>query len=97
ERGREGHGETPNRRHAHDDPPSALDCRARRAAVKRVPRPLQRPSRRGLMDAPSGVAGSAPTVRPRWTMSVDTTTARMTSEEIVALSRAHTFFSWSVQ
>src|SRR6187401_683174 len=30
-------------------------------------------------------------------MSVETTSARMTSEEIVALSRAHTFFSWSVQ
>jgi taurine---2-oxoglutarate transaminase len=30
-------------------------------------------------------------------MSVETTNARMTSEEIVALSRAHTFFSWSVQ
>jgi taurine---2-oxoglutarate transaminase len=28
---------------------------------------------------------------------VDTTTARMTTEEIVALSRKHTFFSWSVQ
>ena len=30
-------------------------------------------------------------------MSVETTSARMTSEEIVAQSRAHTFFSWSVQ
>src|SRR4026208_1457260 len=30
-------------------------------------------------------------------MSVDTTRARMTSEEIVALSRAYPFFSWSVQ
>jgi taurine--2-oxoglutarate transaminase len=30
-------------------------------------------------------------------MGVDTASARMTSEEIVALSRAHTFFSWSVQ
>jgi taurine--2-oxoglutarate transaminase len=30
-------------------------------------------------------------------MSVETTSARMTSEEIVALSRAYTFFSWSVQ
>jgi taurine--2-oxoglutarate transaminase len=30
-------------------------------------------------------------------MGVDTTSARMTSEEIVALSREHTFFSWSVQ
>ena len=29
-------------------------------------------------------------------MSVETT-SRMTSEEIVALSRKHTFFSWSVQ
>jgi taurine---2-oxoglutarate transaminase len=28
---------------------------------------------------------------------VDATTARMTTEEIVALSRKHTFFSWSVQ
>jgi taurine--2-oxoglutarate transaminase len=30
-------------------------------------------------------------------MSVETTSARMTSEEIVTQSRAHTFFSWSVQ
>jgi taurine--2-oxoglutarate transaminase len=30
-------------------------------------------------------------------MSIETTSARMTSEEIVALNRAHTFFSWSVQ
>src|SRR5262245_66104031 len=30
-------------------------------------------------------------------MSVEATTAGMTSEEIVALSRKHTFFSWSVQ
>ena len=30
-------------------------------------------------------------------MSVETPSARMTSEEIVALSRANTFFSWSVQ
>jgi taurine---2-oxoglutarate transaminase len=30
-------------------------------------------------------------------MSVETTSTRMTSEEIVAQSRAHTFFSWSVQ
>ena len=30
-------------------------------------------------------------------MSVETTGARMTSDEIVALSRAHTFFSWSIQ
>jgi taurine--2-oxoglutarate transaminase len=30
-------------------------------------------------------------------MSVETTSARMTSEEIVSQSRAHTFFSWSVQ
>jgi taurine--2-oxoglutarate transaminase len=30
-------------------------------------------------------------------MGVDTASARMTSEGIVALSRAHTFFSWSVQ
>jgi taurine--2-oxoglutarate transaminase len=30
-------------------------------------------------------------------MSVDTARARMTSEEIVAQNRAHTFFSWSVQ
>jgi len=30
-------------------------------------------------------------------MSVDTTSARMTTEEIVALNRANTFFSWSVQ
>jgi taurine--2-oxoglutarate transaminase len=30
-------------------------------------------------------------------MSIETTSARMTSEEIVELSRAHTFFSWSVQ
>jgi taurine--2-oxoglutarate transaminase len=30
-------------------------------------------------------------------MSVETTSARMTSEEIVAQSRAHTFFSWSIQ
>ena len=30
-------------------------------------------------------------------MTVDTKIAAMTSEEIVALSRAHTFFSWSVQ
>jgi len=30
-------------------------------------------------------------------MAIETTSSRMTSEEIVALSRAHTFFSWSVQ
>jgi taurine--2-oxoglutarate transaminase len=30
-------------------------------------------------------------------MSVETSSARMTSEEIVAQSRAHTFFSWSIQ
>ena len=30
-------------------------------------------------------------------MAVESATKRMTSEEIVALSRAHTFFSWSVQ
>jgi taurine--2-oxoglutarate transaminase len=30
-------------------------------------------------------------------MGVEAASARMTSEEIVALSRAHTFFSWSVQ
>jgi taurine---2-oxoglutarate transaminase len=30
-------------------------------------------------------------------MTVDTRTAAMTSEEIVALSREHTFFSWSIQ
>src|SRR5712675_3050070 len=30
-------------------------------------------------------------------MTVETTSARMTSEEIVALSREHTFFSWSIQ
>ena len=30
-------------------------------------------------------------------MSVETTSASMTSDEIVALSRKHTFFSWSVQ
>jgi taurine---2-oxoglutarate transaminase len=30
-------------------------------------------------------------------MTVDNATSRMTSEEIVALSRKHTFFSWSVQ
>jgi taurine--2-oxoglutarate transaminase len=30
-------------------------------------------------------------------MGISTATGRMTSEEIVALSRAHTFFSWSVQ
>jgi taurine--2-oxoglutarate transaminase len=30
-------------------------------------------------------------------MSIDTTPTTMTSEEIVALSRQHTFFSWSVQ
>jgi taurine--2-oxoglutarate transaminase len=30
-------------------------------------------------------------------MSIGTETGRMTTEEIVALSRAHTFFSWSVQ
>src|SRR5437867_3389081 len=30
-------------------------------------------------------------------MTVETTSASMTSEEIVALSRAHTFFSWSIQ
>src|SRR5258707_5173481 len=30
-------------------------------------------------------------------MAVETTSASMTSEEIVALSRAHTFFSWSIQ
>src|SRR5947207_10041602 len=30
-------------------------------------------------------------------MTVDTRTPAMTSEEIVALSREHTFFSWSVQ
>jgi taurine--2-oxoglutarate transaminase len=30
-------------------------------------------------------------------MTVDTKSLAMTSEEIVALSRAHTFFSWSVQ
>src|SRR5439155_15748034 len=33
----------------------------------------------------------------RHAMTVDTKIAAMTSEEIVALSRAHTFFSWSVQ
>ena len=30
-------------------------------------------------------------------MTVESATSRMTSEEIVALNRAHTFFSWSVQ
>ena len=30
-------------------------------------------------------------------MTVEPATARMSSEEIVALSRKHTFFSWSVQ
>jgi taurine--2-oxoglutarate transaminase len=30
-------------------------------------------------------------------MAVETTSATMTSEEIVALSRKHTFFSWSIQ
>jgi taurine---2-oxoglutarate transaminase len=30
-------------------------------------------------------------------MAIDSATKRMTSEEIVALNRAHTFFSWSVQ
>ena len=30
-------------------------------------------------------------------MTVESTTSRMTSEEIVAQNRAHTFFSWSVQ
>jgi taurine---2-oxoglutarate transaminase len=30
-------------------------------------------------------------------MGIETTTAAMTSEEIVALSRKHTFFSWSIQ
>jgi taurine---2-oxoglutarate transaminase len=30
-------------------------------------------------------------------MGIDTAAGRMTSQEIVALSRAHTFFSWSVQ
>jgi taurine---2-oxoglutarate transaminase len=30
-------------------------------------------------------------------MAVETTSASMTSEEIVALSREHTFFSWSIQ
>jgi taurine--2-oxoglutarate transaminase len=30
-------------------------------------------------------------------MTVETRSASMTSEEIVALSRAHTFFSWSIQ
>ncbi len=30
-------------------------------------------------------------------MAIDSATKRMTSEEIVALNRAHTFFSWSIQ
>src|SRR4051794_41351040 len=30
-------------------------------------------------------------------MSIETTSARMTSDDIVAQNRAHTFFSWSVQ
>ncbi len=30
-------------------------------------------------------------------MAIETTSSQMTSEEIVALSRAHTFFSWSIQ
>src|SRR3954452_12894772 len=30
-------------------------------------------------------------------MTVESTTSRMTSDEIVAANRAHTFFSWSVQ
>jgi taurine---2-oxoglutarate transaminase len=30
-------------------------------------------------------------------MTVESTTSRMTSEEIAALNRAHTFFSWSIQ
>ena len=30
-------------------------------------------------------------------MGVETASARMTSEQIVAANRAHTFFSWSIQ
>ena len=30
-------------------------------------------------------------------MAIESATKRMTSAEVVALNRAHTFFSWSIQ
>ena len=63
-------------------------------------RPTAAPSWRpcDVMTAPSRrSAGGRVTAGTRWTMGISTAPGQMTSEEIVRLSREHTFFSWSAQ